>query len=218
MSVDRKKQLGKDLVTTAVNAAATAGGVLATAGSLEHAIVRGGFSLGAGLLNAVRSFFGKQNQKLLTGYSPDESEQEAADRLEDAASRNPDNVQTIVGILKNVEDTIDPDVLPILGKLLRSYTDEDRPFDGFARGFSRFLRDLDRGDVEELQDCWLRLGPIVKDLRIDPAGFRVLRLLVDNREPEIVKVSGYNTAMHFGDAASIRLWFDVIDKIAPFLL
>lgn len=235
---DKKKQLGADLTNAAVQAATAGGGTLVTGGTPLQAAVVSAFGFFAGLVPAVQNWRKGNQRKLLSGYSPVEDEQAAADRLEDAATRNQDNVQTIVEILKSVEDTIDPNALPILGKLLRSYTDDDRPFDLFARGFSRFLRDLDHGDVDELQGCWLRLLPVVAELRADPVKFT--RLTLVEEEPGIVKVQHYAAVMQLtgakrlfkslvnhglaeenyggvGEAAAIKLWFDVIERIAPYL-
>lgn len=131
-------------VATGVGATVLAG---ATGGPLAGAIVAGSYTLLVKLLplHAERRRGERESRYTESlALALAETGVGAAELAKDG-----DFVDTIFQTYRAAMDAIDPNVIPILGRLTAWY--RGRPLDPFFRGAARTLRDLTAGDLEELR-------------------------------------------------------------------
>ncbi len=134
-----------------LNAAASVVGALATGSTHSQALVVGALAWGASLARPMSDWVGRRWKRLGDGYAPGADGAAAAGLLSDAANDNPESAASVIEMLRWVRDSLNEDVLPILGRILREYTDAHRPPDGHLRSIAGFLSDLDVGDLHEVR-------------------------------------------------------------------
>lgn len=228
MADDKKnnRSLARPAATDAAVAAVLA--VLTNTGDLKHAAVAAASAAGlkkllTGSLDAV-SFSSIENLAKYYGAvvagmlgkrpAPVDQNTELDDAVEGLAEqlRTPASAAIVRDHIRRLQEAIEPEVIPTLGKLAAYYIERDRDGDSIFRALSRILADLSAEEHSELRILFSKAVPLVEnltpgfvlDLEYHPTKMRVyLSALDPDAEParpsRELHVSGFESfdRLHF---------------------